>query len=59
MKREYFGMLFIAVTLIIIFLLDYLFGQEKVLDYLGKFVFVWLILGFYVGQYSMRFPKAF
>lgn len=59
MKREYFGMLFIIVSVSLIFLAEYLFGDEVVLDALSKFIVIWIIVGFFAGQYSMRFPKAF
>ena len=59
MKREYFGMLFILVFVLLIFLAEYLFGEEKIEHYLSVFIVIWVLLGFYVGQYSMRFPKAF
>ena len=58
MKREYFGMLFILGFVLLIFLTKYFIG-EKVYDYLSKFIVVWLMVAFQVGQYSMRFPKAF
>jgi hypothetical protein len=59
MKREYFGMLFILVFVLLIFLAEYLFGEEKIEHYLYTFIIIWVLLGFYIGQYSMRFPKAF
>ncbi|MEO5775848.1 MAG: hypothetical protein ABIQ27_03025 [Flavobacterium sp.] len=58
MKREYFGMLFFLIFIILIFITEYFIG-EKVYDYLSKFIIVWLMLAYQVGQYSMRFPKAF
>lgn len=59
MKREYFGMLFILVFVLLIFLAEYLFGEEKVEHYLYAFIVVWVFAAFQIGQYSMRFPKAF
>lgn len=58
MKREYFGMLFIFVFVGLILLADYFIGEET-RDYLSKFIVVVVLIGFYAGQYSMRFPKAF
>ncbi len=55
MKREYFAGLFILVITGLWFALDYYFGGEKLM----KFIVVWVLIGFQVGQYSMRFPKAF
>ena len=59
MKREYFGMLFIVVCVAMIFLAIFIFGNDKVMDNLSRFIVVWILVGFQVGQYSMRFPKAF
>ena len=59
MKREYFGMLFIFLSVAAIFLADEFFGEAKVTHWLSTFVVVWIMLAFGVGQYSMRFPKAF
>lgn len=58
MKREYFGMLFMITFVILIFVTEYFIG-EKVYDYLSKYIVVWVLTGFYAGQYSMRFPKDF
>ena len=58
MKREYFGMLFFLIFVCLIFVVEYFIG-EKVYDYLSKFIIVWLMIAYQVGQYSMRFPKAF
>ena len=59
MKREYFGMLFMIGFVLLIFLAEYLFGEEKIEHYLSLFIVVWVMIAFQVGQYSMRFPKAF
>ena len=59
MKREYFGMLFIIGFVALIFLAEYIFGEEKTEHYLNTFIVIWVLLGFHVAQYSMRFPKAF
>ena len=59
MKREYFGILFLIGFVALIFVAEYFFGEDKVMDNLARFVVVWIMLGFQVGQYSMRFPKAF
>ncbi len=59
MKREYFGMLFIILFVAGIFLADSIFGDEKVTNYLSTYIVVWVAVGFYAGQHSMRFPKAF
>ena len=59
MKREYFGMLFIVAFVTVIFIADFVFESDKVWDILSKFIVVWILIGFYAGQYSMKFPKAF
>jgi hypothetical protein len=59
MKREYFGMLFIIVFVALFFIAEYFFGEEKVMENLNRFIVIWVLLGFYAGQYSMRFPKTF
>lgn len=59
MKREYFGMLFIIVFVASIFIAEYFFGDVTVMNWLSRYIVIWALLGFYVGQYSMRFPKAF
>ena len=59
MKREYFGMLFIIFFVSSTFTADYFFGDEQVTNYLSKSIAIWVLAGFYAGQYSMRFPKAF
>lgn len=59
MKREYFGMLFIFSS-VALFMLALLFFEEiEVMDKLGKFFVIWLLIAFYAGQYSMKFPKRF
>ncbi len=59
MKREYFGMLFIIVFVASIFIAEEFFGEVRVTHWLSTFIVVWVMLAFQVGQYSMRFPKAF
>ena len=59
MKREYFGMLFIIAFVVLIFIAATIFGDEMVLDNLSRFIVIWVLIGFYAGQYSMKFPKAF
>lgn len=59
MKREYFGMLFMLVFIASIFIAEYFLGEARVTNWLSTFIVIWVLLGFYVGQYSMRFPKAF
>ena len=59
MKREYFAMLFIIISVVLIIGADYIFGEELVKENLSRFIVIWILAGFYAGQYSMKFPKAF
>ena len=59
MKREYFGMIFIVICVVLIIGSGYIFGDEAVFDNLSRFIVIWILAGFYAGQYSMKFPKAF
>ncbi len=59
MKREYFGMLFIIAFVALIFIAATILGDEVVFDNLSRYIVIWVLIGFYAGQYSMKFPKAF
>jgi len=59
MKREYFGMLFILSFVAVFFVMIYFLGEEKMTNYLSKFIVIWILVAYYIGQYSMKFPKAF
>lgn len=59
MKREYFAMLFITISVGLVIVSDYLFGEETAKENMNKYVVIWLLIAFYVGQYSMKFPKRF
>lgn len=59
MKREYFGMLFMVIFVGIILAADYFFGEEIFTDYISKYCVIWILIAYNVGQYSMKFPKAF
>lgn len=59
MKREYFVMLFIAISVVLIIGAGYIFGDEAVFENINRFIVIWILVGFYAGQYSMKFPKAF
>jgi hypothetical protein len=59
MKREYFTMLFMLTFVALIFIAGAVFGDEAVFDNLNRFIVIWILVGFYAGQYSMKFPKAF
>jgi hypothetical protein len=59
MKREYIGMLSMLVFLAVFFIGGYFFGEAIVMDNINRYIVVWLFLFYYIGQYSMRFPKRF
>jgi len=59
MKREYFGMLFMSIVLAIILIAYYFFEEKIVMDNISRYIIIWILVGFSVGQYSMKFPKAF
>lgn len=59
MKREYFAMIFMLTFVALIFIAGTIFGDEVVFDNLSRFVVIVILAGFYAGQYSMKFPKAF
>jgi hypothetical protein len=59
MKREYIGMIFILLALAIIFIMAALFDQETVFANSSRYIVIWLLIAFYAGQYSMKFPKKF
>lgn len=59
MKREYIGMIFILLVLAIIFIMAALFDQETVFANISRYIVIWLLIAFYAGQYSMKFPKKF
>lgn len=58
-KREHIGMLFMVTFVGLYFLLENFIGEEAVSHYLSRFIVVWLLIAFSVGQYSMKFPKSF
>lgn len=59
MKREYIGFIFMLITVIILIGASYIFEQTKIDETVNKFIIIWLIIAYNVGQYSMKFPKRF
>ncbi len=59
MKREYFTALFLLVSVVLILTLNYIFGNEVVTEKMYRFIVIWLLAAFLLGQYSSKFPKAF
>ncbi|MDD3004506.1 hypothetical protein [Flavobacterium sp.] len=59
MKREYFLILLIFISVAVIFIFGFFFELEVVFSFISRFIVIWLLIAFYAGQYSMKFPKAF
>lgn len=59
MKREYFGMLFLVAFVGLYFLAQAFLTEEEVKYYVSRSLVIWILIAFYCGQYSMKFPKAF
>ena len=59
MKRDYFGIIFILVSLALIFITSFIFDPEVVFKNISRFIIIWLLIAFYAGQYSIKLPKAF
>ena len=47
------------ITVIILISASYLFEQAQIDNIVNKFIIIWLLIAYYVGQYSMKFPKKF
>lgn len=59
MKREYVAFIFLLTSVIILIGAGYIFEQTKIDDIVNKFIIIWLIIAYQIGQYSMKFPKKF
>lgn len=59
MKREYIGLIFILTTVIILIGASYIFEQTEIDNIVNKFIIIWLLIAYCIGQYSMKFPKKF
>lgn len=59
MKREYFTALFMVISVVLVLTAGYFLEDEFVADKLHKFIVIWLIIAYSLGQYSTKFPKAF
>jgi len=59
MKREYFTALFLIIFVVLILTAEYIFGSEVIEQNLYRFIVIWVLLVFFLGQYSTKFPKAF
>jgi hypothetical protein len=53
MTQRYFGMLFMILFTAAYIGLTYYIDENRI----NRLIIVWVICGFYAGQYSMRFPK--
>jgi hypothetical protein len=59
MKREFVLAIFLILFVGIVFSAEYIFGEEKIMTILNNYIVVWFMIVYYLGQYSMRFPKRF
>ncbi|CAM3756314.1 hypothetical protein FLGE108171_13710 [Flavobacterium gelidilacus] len=59
MKREYVGIIFLLITVIILIGGSYIIEQTKIDGIVNKFIIIWLLIAYQIGQYSMKFPKKF
>lgn len=57
MKREYIAMIFMVSAVALIFITGLIFGLEIVFAQISRYIVIWLLIAFYAGQYSMKFPK--
>jgi hypothetical protein len=53
MKREYFGMLFLILFVVTYLLFQEFFGNETI----SRFIVIWVLISYFAGQYSTKFPK--
>lgn len=58
MKREYILAIFLILFIGIYFSAEYIFGEEKIVAILNNYIVIWFMIAFYLGQYSMRYPKS-
>lgn len=59
MKREYFTFIFLALTVVSILIAKYFISYDLLKENVLRFMVIWVLVAFLVGQYSMRFQKAF
>lgn len=59
MKREYIAMIFMVSAVALIFITGLIFGLEIVFAQISRYIVIWLLIAFYAGQYSMKFPKKY
>lgn len=57
MKREYFGMIFLVLTLLIIIGAKKFMGNETVDNLLSNYTIIFILIGYFLGQYSTKYPK--
>lgn len=58
MKREYIALIFLSAFIVIYFCAGYL-TEKGAGDFIHKFIVTWLLMAFFAGQYSIKFPKRF
>lgn len=54
MTQRYFALIFIILTTLFFLAATYFFGAERI----GRFIVIWVLCGFYAGQYSAKFRKG-
>ena len=59
MKREFFIMIFIIMTIALLFMAEHFATLTVLKENLYRFIVIWILIAVYAGQYSMRFTKAF
>lgn len=52
-------MIFMVSAVALIFITGAIFGHEIVFANISRYIVIWLLIAFYVGQYSMKFPKKY
>ena len=57
MTQRYFAIIFIITTGVLLLSLNYFLGEEKVTYWSARLLIIWVLLGFYLGQYSSKYPK--
>ena len=58
MKREYFGMIFLVVSVLIIIAAKKIIGDEQVDNIISTYIIIFILIAYFMGQYSIKFPKS-
>jgi hypothetical protein len=57
MTQRYFAILFIILAGGLLLGLNYFIGEQLVSYWSARLLIIWILIGFYLGQYSSTFPK--